>query len=86
MSEERKNIELFAGCGGMALGMESAGFSLKFANEVSPMASNTFAYNILGVDLERQTDQVKWIHSRYNANEFEKRLRENLLSHNVNEN
>ena len=81
MKKERRQIELFAGCGGMAIGMKSAGFELTFANEVSPMASNTFAYNILGVDISVQNDKIKWIHTRYSNEEYEKRLRENLLSH-----
>ena len=42
-----KHIELFAGCGGMSLGLDAAGFELLFANELSPMAGETFAYNIL---------------------------------------
>ena len=86
MSKARKQIELFAGCGGMAIGMESAGFELTFANEVSPMASNTFAHNVLGVDIHEQSEKVKWIHSRYSREQYENRLRENLLSHKVNEN
>lgn len=51
MSRKKKYIELFAGCGGLSLGLESAGFELEFANELSPMAANTFAYNLLGEDL-----------------------------------
>ena len=84
--KKRKHIELFAGCGGMAIGIDSAGFSLAFANEVSPMASSTFAYNILGVDISEPNEKVKWIHSRFPKNDFEKRLRENLLSDHDGEN
>jgi DNA (cytosine-5)-methyltransferase 1 len=86
LNQTRKYIELFAGCGGLAIGMESAGFELVFANEVSPMASNTFAYNVLGVDISKQNDKVKWIHTRHSNKEYEKRLRENLLSHKADEN
>lgn len=86
MSKLRKHVELFAGCGGMAIGMESAGFELTFANEVSPMASNTFAYNLLGVKIHQQSEKVKWIHSRYSREQYDKRLRENLLSHKAEEN
>lgn len=86
MSKMRKHIELFAGCGGMAIGMENAGFELIFANEVSPMASNTFAHNVLGVDINKQSEKVKWIHSRYSREQYDKRLRENLLSHKAEEN
>ena len=49
-----KHIELFAGCGGMSLGLETAGFELFFANELSPMAGETFAYNILNEDLQEK--------------------------------
>lgn len=41
------HIELFAGGGGMNLGLETNGFELYFANEISPMAGETFAYNFL---------------------------------------
>ncbi len=45
------HIELFAGCGGLGVGMKSAGFNLVLANEISPMASETFSYNLLQDDL-----------------------------------
>jgi DNA (cytosine-5)-methyltransferase 1 len=79
-TKKRIHIELFAGCGGMAIGMEAAGFSLVFANEVSPMASATFAHNLLGVDISEPNEKVKWIHSRFPISEYSNRLRENLLS------
>ena len=78
---ERKHVELFAGCGGMAIGMESAGFKLEFANELSPMAANTFAHNVLGESLENKSKKVKWIHTKYSKKDFDNRLRENLLIH-----
>lgn len=40
-------IDLFAGCGGLSLGMESAGFDLLFAVEKSPMAAETFYHNFI---------------------------------------
>lgn len=43
----RSYIELFAGCGGMSLGIESAGFKRIFANELSPMAATTYSYNLI---------------------------------------
>lgn len=42
-----KYVELFSGCGGMSLGLESAGFTRLLANEISPMAAETFAYNLV---------------------------------------
>lgn len=76
-----KYIELFAGCGGLSLGLESLGYELLFANELSPMASETFAYNILNEDLSLQVDQrsthVKWISSNFSIEQRSSRLREN---------
>lgn len=74
-----KHIELFAGCGGMSLGLESAGYDLFFANELSPMASETFAYNLLNETLEgnESPNKTLWIKSQFPKNEIEKRLREN---------
>jgi DNA (cytosine-5)-methyltransferase 1 len=78
-----KYIELFAGCGGLSVGLESLKYEMVFANELSPMASETFAYNLLGENLRQRADdqksstQVKWISSQYNSNELRERLREN---------
>ncbi len=44
---KKKYVELFSGCGGMSLGLESAGYSRLLANEISPMAAETFAYNLI---------------------------------------
>lgn len=80
------HIELFAGCGGLNLGLKAAGFSLLFANELSPMASATFAYNFFNEDLEqiallglqpKQTLRTKWLSSRYAKSMLQQRLREN---------
>lgn len=78
---KRKHIELFAGCGGMSLGMEAAGFDLEFANELSPMAAQTFAFNILGEDLESEnkTKKTLWINSKHQSDDLDNRLRENPL-------
>ncbi len=40
------HIELFAGCGGMSLGLKAAGFKLLFANELGKMASTSYAQNL----------------------------------------
>lgn len=75
------HIELFAGCGGLSLGLETAGFELLLANELSPMASETFAYNHLCADLTdddpSHLKKVFWISSQFNRKEIQKRLREN---------
>lgn len=77
------HIELFAGCGGMSLGLETAGFDLIFANELSPMAGETFAYNILNEDLEKKSEKKEkakkslWIKSNFPSDNLKDRLREN---------
>ncbi|MGY5450523.1 DNA cytosine methyltransferase [Agarivorans sp. MS3-6] len=78
------HIELFAGCGGLSLGLEQAGFIRVLANELSPMAAETFSYNFLHEDLEEiavQKDMpitVKWIKSDHQ--DLKNRLRENPFS------
>lgn len=44
-------IELFAGCGGLSLGLRSAGFQEVLANELSSMPAETFALNLMNVDM-----------------------------------
>lgn len=75
------HIELFAGCGGLSLGLEASGFNLILANELSPMAAESFAYNLLKEDL-LQTSQTAnkakhtyWLSSKYEHLKY--RLREN---------
>jgi DNA (cytosine-5)-methyltransferase 1 len=83
MSKGRFHIELFAGCGGMSLGLDAAGFELYFANELSPMAGETFSYNLLDEDLdelskrELKSNKTLWIKSNYPSNKLSNRLREN---------
>jgi DNA (cytosine-5)-methyltransferase 1 len=83
MKSELKHIELFAGCGGMSLGLEGAGFELYMANELSPMAGETFAFNLFGENLSNLADQkekpknVLWIRSLFEAQDLKNRLREN---------
>lgn len=43
-----KYIDLFAGCGGLSLGVEQAGGELVLAVEKSDMASRTFYHNLVG--------------------------------------
>jgi len=49
-------VDLFAGCGGLSLGLEQAGFSLELAVEKSDMAAETFFHNFI----EPITDQDEW--------------------------
>jgi DNA (cytosine-5)-methyltransferase 1 len=75
------HIELFAGCGGLSLGLDKAGFELLLANELSPMAAETFAYNFFNEDLEEKATQnspakhTLWIETQYPK--LKERLREN---------
>lgn len=76
-------IELFAGCGGLSLGLESVDFELLFANELSPMATETFSYNFFNENLSELSHlghtpkHTLWLNSKYDQHELEKRLREN---------
>ena len=75
------HIELFAGCGGLSLGMAKAGFEKILANELSPMAAETFAYNFFNEDFhlkslnKEKNENALWISSQYS--DLGKRLREN---------
>lgn len=75
-----KYIELFAGCGGLSLGLDSISAQLMFANELSPMAAETYAFNFFGEDLthpRREDSRVRWISSMFSREELQRRLREN---------
>jgi DNA (cytosine-5)-methyltransferase 1 len=78
------HIELFAGCGGLCLGLQSEKFELLFANELSPMAGETFAYNLLHENLAENKNEglslslhTKWLSSKYKLTQLASRLREN---------
>lgn len=47
MQNKFKYIDLFAGCGGLSLGLERAGFALELAVEKSDMAAETFYHNFI---------------------------------------
>ena len=40
-------IDLFAGCGGLSLGLKQAGYEIKLAVEKSPMAGETYYHNFI---------------------------------------
>lgn len=76
-------IELFAGCGGLSLGLKSVGFNLVVANELSPMAAESYAFNFFNEDLNEQADKASpklkktlWLSSQYALTELKSRLRE----------
>lgn len=75
------HIELFSGCGGLSLGLEHSGFELIMANELSPMAAESFAYNFFNENLEelannsQQAQNTLWLNSSFS--DLKSRLREN---------
>jgi DNA (cytosine-5)-methyltransferase 1 len=78
-----KYIELFAGCGGLSLGLQSVGFSLLMANELSPMAAESYAFNFFHEDLTKLSNEnlsptkTLWLASNYPKNQLSRRLKEN---------
>ena len=79
-------VELFAGCGGLSLGLKSVGGKMLLANELSPMAGQTFAYNLLSEDLSGIAEKAsmterplktKWLSSRHALRDLSARLIEN---------
>ena len=77
-------IELFAGCGGLSLGLKSVGFDLIMANELSPMAAESYAFNFFKEDLQAQADssspklkKTLWLSSQFELPQLKQRLREN---------
>ncbi|MGR6831234.1 DNA cytosine methyltransferase [Aliivibrio wodanis] len=75
------HIELFSGCGGLSLGLDQSGFELTMANELSPMAAESFAFNFFNENLQElslnneRAINTHWLNS--NFNDLKSRLREN---------
>lgn len=44
-------VELFAGAGGLSLGLKKIGFNIVMANELEPIFSKTHSFNHIGTDL-----------------------------------
>ena len=53
------NIDIFAGCGGLSLGLHNAGWQGLFAIEKSPMAFSTLKYNL--IDKKKHFDWPEWL-------------------------
>lgn len=58
-----KSIDLFAGCGGLSLGLELAGFETVFVNELHPDAMQTFLINRPKSELSLKSNHVNDIFS-----------------------
>lgn len=48
----RAAMDLYAGCGGMSLGMKNAGFDIVYANEINPDAASTYKRNFPSVHID----------------------------------
>ena len=70
---EFKYIDLFAGCGGLSIGLESAGGKLIVAVERSPMAGETFYHNLI----ERVEHKSDW--ESYASSNLEKQVESGLV-------
>lgn len=57
--KELTYIDIFAGCGGMSLGLYKAGWRGLFAIEKDPMAFQTLKYNL--IDKRKHFDWPKWL-------------------------
>lgn len=69
-----KYVDLFAGCGGLSLGFERAGFKLVLAVEKSEMAAHTFYHNFI----KRTYNDDAW--RRYNSRAIMSQYRSKLIS------
>ena len=57
---DKKNyIDLFAGCGGLSLGLYNAGWKGLFAIEKSPHAFETLKYNL--IEKKRHFNWPEWL-------------------------
>lgn len=63
-----KAIELFAGCGGLSLGLKNAGWEVVWANEIDQWAADTYRHNHKGVELH-QSD-IRTVSSKYLRDNF----------------
>lgn len=54
-------IDLFAGCGGLSLGLMEAGWTGLFAIEKSPMAFETLKYNLIGKNDKYSFEWPDWL-------------------------
>ena len=72
-------IDLFSGCGGLALGLHNAGFKGLFAVEKSPDAFSTLKHNL--IDKNNNFDWPSWLPvSHHDVNEVIEKYSSNLLT------
>lgn len=73
-----KYVDLFAGCGGLSLGIERAGGELVLAVEKSDMAARTFFHNLV----DDASDPVAW--SQYVGSPVDEQVRRGVLVRELN--
>lgn len=73
-----KYVDLFAGCGGLSLGIERAGGELVVAVEKSDMAARTFFHNLV----DDAADPTAW--NQYVASPVEEQVRRGVLVRELN--
>jgi len=80
MNKKKTYIDLFAGCGGLSLGLYNSGFwKGKFAIEKSPDAFKTLQYNL--IEKKNHFDWPDWLPIQsHDINEVIKNYRDNLKS------
>ncbi|HLX52676.1 MAG TPA: DNA cytosine methyltransferase, partial [Aquella sp.] len=54
-------IDLFAGCGGLSLGLKNAGWTGLFAIEKTPDAFSTLKHNLIDKDIINKFEWPKWL-------------------------
>lgn len=69
--KNRYFIDLFAGCGGLSLGLEQAGFCPALVNELSPDAMETYLLN--------RDDEFPLLRKKYNVNDVKELVRNEEL-------
>lgn len=76
-SEPKKYIDLFAGCGGLSLGLHLSGWKGVFAIEKSPFAFETLKYNL--IENRKHFDWPSWLSiSNHDINEVLDNYQEEL--------
>ncbi len=74
-----KYVDLFAGCGGLSLGLERAGFELVVAVEKSEMAAETFYHNFV----KRLKSKDEW--KQYSESSIENQFNNRVVTKEVGE-
>lgn len=73
-------IDLFAGCGGLSLGLMEAGWKGLFAIEKDKMAFETLKHNMTGKTGKNYFNWPKWLHRNlHEISDFNKQYKKNLL-------